>query len=571
MLATLAVAAVPPPASAAAPEAVPGELIVRFEQGADRAEVRREEDLSLERKLPVAGAELVEIESGESVSAAAADLRRRDEVMYAEPNYVLRSSLTPNDGYFNRTWGLHNTGQQILGAPGTPDADIDAPEAWDVTTGSFSVAVGVVDSGVDQAHDDLAPNMWTNPGETGGGRETNLVDDDGNGKVDDWRAWDWAYGDGNPSDVDGHGTHVAGTIGARGNDAFGVPGINWNARIMALKALDDTGEGTTADIAAAFTYAAQKGAKVVNASLGGPSYSQLLADAVIVAQGTLFVIAAGNGGADGVGDDNDVAPDYPCSLPQVNVLCVAATNSNDALAGFSNYGAATVDLAAPGVDILSDQPGGALAYYSGTSMAAPHVAGAAALLFAHNPSATVAQIKAALLANVDAKPSLSGKVLTGGRLNVHRALTAGTSPPPGPDRGPGPDPGSDPPPPPAPGTTLTVAIGAGQRLRSSLSRGLRIRVTCSQTCKVSSTLFIDARTARKLRLIKKRSSALVKVGSATKSIAGPDGAVAVNVRFTTAARKKLKKQRSVRLRLRTQAAYPSGAVSSNEKKLTLRR
>jgi subtilisin family serine protease len=251
--------------------------------------------------------------------------------------------LTPNDTRFAELWGLQQAS----------DFDIDAPEAWRTEAGDPGVIVAVVDTGVVYNHPELDDNIWANPGEIAG----NGVDDDGNGFVDDVRGWDFVGDDNDPRDTDGHGTHVAGTIGAEGNNGAGVAGVNWDVSLMPLRAGDSSGL-TSEDIAASFIYACGKGAKVVNGSFGGfvPSLSVLAALQSPACQNTLFVFAAGNDGF-----SNDIDPVYPCSfgappddLP--NIICVAATDRNDELADFSNYGFASVDLAAPGVDVLSTAP-----------------------------------------------------------------------------------------------------------------------------------------------------------------------------------------------------------------------
>jgi subtilisin family serine protease len=580
---------------------VPGELIVRFKPGsraAARAAVLSNEGTRLERELRVSGTKLVAFPQGRSVTAVAAALERHSEVLYAEPNRIYHTSATPNDPRFPELWGLSQPS----------NADIDAPEAWDLQTGSSNVIVAIVDSGVAYDHPDIAPNRWVNDDPLGGG------DNDGNGFVDDTNGWDFVDNDNTPIDEYGHGTHVAGTIGAQGNNGIGTTGVNWDVSLMPVRAADAWGQLTDARIADAFTYACRNGARVVNGSFGGAGSSQLMYDAIVApaCANTLFVFAAGNDG-----HDNGLHPQYPCNYHlngAANVICVAATDRNDQLAGFSNYGASTVDLAAPGVDILStvpaeqavtplddfevgggwiptgtwartteqkhsgswsvtDSPGAsyqpssnttltrgapldlsgkegcdvhyalrldteleadviwletstdggvtwsksggwtgstrgdfasvedslwtvdgrpdvrfryrletnpvnqldgayiddvvftclafgeqAYAPSAGTSMAAPHVAGVAALLLAQSPSCSAVQLKAILNSSVDVLGSLAGKTITGGRLNARRALGSlpaacqAPAPPPPPP----PPPSVLPPSPPAPAVLRCV-------------------------------------------------------------------------------------------------------------------
>jgi subtilisin family serine protease len=383
----------------------PGELLVRFSSSSTttaRADALADLGATVAERLPLSGLVRVRLDPGMSVAAAQSALERRPEVRYAGPNHRYRFFATPNDPAFGAgdLWGLHQAS----------DADIDAPEAWDITTGSAAVTVAVVDSGLDHTHPDLTANVWANPGETPNG-----LDDDGNGRVDDVRGWDFAENDALPNDVVEHGTHVAGTIGAAGNNGTGVTGVNWNVRLMAVK----VGNATIPEdaVVAGFQYACAKGAKVVNGSFGGGSYSQPILDAINACPNTLFVFAAGNDGT-----NNDGLPTYPCSYSAPNIVCVAATDDADTLAWFSNYGANAVDLAAPGEGILSTIPG-AYAFYDGTSMASPHVAGAAALVLADRPALAPVELRRALMLAADPKPSLTGLVGSGGRLNVRRALT----------------------------------------------------------------------------------------------------------------------------------------------------
>jgi subtilisin family serine protease len=286
----------------------------------------------------------VRLPQGSSVSAAAAVLERNESVLSAQPNHVYRVSATPNDPRFADLWGLQQPN----------DADVDAPEAWDRATGSKSVVVAVIDSGIDYTHPDLAPNMWANDDPPGGG------DDDHNGFVDDTHGWDFVASDAAPLDELGHGTHVAGTIGAEGDNSVGVAGLNWKVSLMAVRSASSVGELTSAAIANGIHYACANGAAVVNGSFGGPEYDSAIAAEVtsVACRNTLFVFAAGNDGKD---IDFSINGAYPCKLhlppaSAPNVLCVAATDRDDHFATFSNHGTTAVHLAAPGVDILSTWP-----------------------------------------------------------------------------------------------------------------------------------------------------------------------------------------------------------------------
>jgi subtilisin family serine protease/fibronectin type 3 domain-containing protein len=347
-------------------------------------------------------------------------------VLYAEPNYLLTKAVTPNDPDFPNLWGLHNTGQSVFGIFGTPEADIDAPEAWDISTGSTSVVVGVIDTGVDYTHPDLSANIWSAPSSftvnIGGIMTTCPAGSHGFNAIT--HVCD-------PFDDEGHGTHVSGTIGARGDNGIGVTGVNWITRIIGGKFLDSGGFGSTADaiqsidfmIQAKAAFPSSANVRVLNNSWGGGGFSTSLQTAISNANtnNMLFVAAAGNGGADGIGDNNDIVPFYPASYAVANVLAVASTTSNDLRSSFSNYGATSVDLAAPGSRIWSTIPGGGYGLSSGTSMATPQVSGAAALVLSECSLSTAA-LKANLMDNVDPIASLAGLIVTGGRLNVNRSI-----------------------------------------------------------------------------------------------------------------------------------------------------
>jgi subtilisin family serine protease/subtilisin-like proprotein convertase family protein len=346
-------------------------------------------------------------------------------VIEVQPNFVYQAAdLFPDDTSFDQLFGLHNTGQ----SSGMLDADIDAPDAWELTTGSSDIVVAVIDTGIDHTHPDLTDNMWNNPGEI----PDNGIDDDGNGFVDDFFGFDFANDDPDPLDGNGHGTHVAGTIGAQGDNAKGVVGVNWDVQLMALKFLGDNGYGTTANAIDAIEYATmmktQFGINIVasNNSWGGGGADSALRRAIEDAgdASILFVAAAGNGGNDGRGDDTDAQGHFPSAFDLDNIIAVAATDRSDQRATFSNFGATTVDLAAPGVSILSTLPGNNFGQLSGTSMATPHVAGAAALVKALRPEASAMEIKSAILSSAERIPAMAGVSVSGGRLNVFGALQA---------------------------------------------------------------------------------------------------------------------------------------------------
>jgi subtilisin family serine protease len=347
--------------------------------------------------------------------ATADKLEQMNAVEYVEPNYVLHASRVPNDDAFGEQWGLRNLG--ALG--GKADADISAISAWDIATDG-NVIVAVIDTGIDYRHQDLEPNVWINSNEAENGQ-----DDDNNGLVDDLHGTDFVNGDTDPADDAGHGSHVAGVIGAEGNNGVGVSGVSWHPKLMGLKFLDQNGEGNTADAAYAIDYAIEHGASVINASWGGPAFSQTLYEAVRRAadHDVLFVAAAGN-----EGKNSDSSPDYPAAFDLPNVISVAASDRSDHLLPYSNYGRSSVDIAAPGDDIYSTVPTdvdpSGYASFSGTSMAAPSVAGAAALYMSHSASSSAQQARGAILQTADQLPAFSGKAATGGRLNVASALGA---------------------------------------------------------------------------------------------------------------------------------------------------
>ena len=396
-------------------------IIVRREPGltaAERADVRADADVTLERRSTLADTEVVRADKGD-LAEAVAELNRDPDVVYAEP-VVVQSALTA-DPYWNSLWGLESAS----------DVDMDVPEAWTRATGT-GVTVGVVDTGLARTHPDLANQLAYNAGEAAADKRANGIDDDGNGYVDDWNGFDFvtAYPsisvyegdntpgpDNDPQDDHGHGTHVAGTIAAQRDNNQGIAGVAPGARIMPLRALGTNGYGTNIAIAEAFDYAGRMGLRIVNASLGGPGLDQTQLAAIQAHPNTLYVIAAGNSNV-----NNDVTPHGPCALPAANILCVGASDENDRRASFSNYGANSVDVFAPGTSILSTYPPASYVYMQGTSMASPNAAGVAALVLSAKPGASALDVKSAIMASTEAKPDLAGKAVTGGRINADRAV-----------------------------------------------------------------------------------------------------------------------------------------------------
>ncbi len=396
----------------------------------------------------VEGLRLARVAPEETLKAVGA-LRQQPDVLYAEPNYIMHALVNPNDPFFVQglQYGLTKIG---------------APQAWDTRTGSTGagrVVIGVIDQGIDNTHQDLQANIWTNPAETPG----NSVDDDANGFVDDIHGFNFVNNNGtifSGEDTENHATHVAGIAGAVGNNNLGVSGVNWSVGLMSLKFLDADGFGDTADAIRACQYARQmrnlwettghaKGAnvRVLNASFGGGIFTQSFLDAIgeLNTAGILFVSAAGNIDNGTIEPNNDLVPHFPSNFTTPNIIAVAATNQTDALTSFTHFGATSVDLGAPGASILSTTPPCAnpgpftcqpsfpanfgpnddtYSSFSGTSMAAPHVSGAAALLWAQNPNLSVQQVKALLLLNGTVVSGLVDKTLTGRRLNVGNSMQA---------------------------------------------------------------------------------------------------------------------------------------------------
>lgn len=394
-----------------------------------------------DKSLLVLEAKSLGTTSAVPMSQLLADIRANAAVQYAEPNYIYKvlgvpedsnpvpsdpgelppiaiEGVIPNDPGFTLTWGLLNVGQKdSKGQTGTPGSDIGATKAWTAGTGSRSFVVAVIDTGVDYNHEDLKENIFVNTAEVAG----NGVDDDANGFVDDVHGWNFEGKNNDPMDDNRHGTHCSGTIGALGNNNVGVAGVNWAVRILPVKFLSAGGSGSLADAVEGIKYATLMKVNVMSNSWGGGGFSQTMFDAIKEARdkGILFVAAAGNDG-----NNNDQSPSYPASYQSENVISVAATDNRDRLASWSNFGKASVHLGAPGVNVYSTVPmdKGGYATFSGTSMACPHVAGAAALLWSLNPGLGYGQIKDRLLQTVDPVQGLRRKTASGGRLDVNNAI-----------------------------------------------------------------------------------------------------------------------------------------------------
>jgi len=346
--------------------------------------------------------------SAATVVGALDDLLSLSEVLSAGPDWIHFPTRTPSDPQFGSQYGLPL---------------IDAPSAWDQTIGDGDVVVAIIDTGVDYRHSDLATKIFENPGETGldangNDKSRNGIDDDNNGLIDDWSGWDFRDDDNDPNDIGGHGTHVAGTVAAQSDNGIGVAGVSWNSKILPIRFLGPAG-GSTADAISSVGYARSLGIRITNNSWGGGGFNQQLLDEINTAgrDGSLFIAAAGNNGR-----NTDISPHFPSSYDSPYIVSVLASDQSDSLASFSNYGEETTDLAAPGVSVLSTHLNDGYRSLSGTSMAAPHVAGVAALVLSKDGHLTPLQVKARLLNGVEKVPSMNEKSVTGGRLNANKAL-----------------------------------------------------------------------------------------------------------------------------------------------------
>lgn len=407
-LALLGVAAV---GTAQAGDYVPGQVIVKLKKGASSAALAAVQAPGSSAR-PVGKASLVSLRAEVSVEAAVASLAASPDVEYVQPNWIRHILATPNDPSYGSQWGW---------------AKISAPQAWDVTTGSSAIAVNVTDTGADLDHPDLAANIWTNALEASG---VAGVDDDGNGYVDDIHGWNAITNTGNPQDDHGHGTHTAGTIGAVTNNGVGVAGANWTSKIVPCKFLSASGSGSDADAVECVNYiiatknnpASGADIRVSSNSWGGGGSAPALKAAIQDAgdNGILWVNAAGNSAVD---NDCKPADAYPSVENTTNMVAVASTTSTDAMSSFSQYGASSVDIGAPGSNITSTYWNNTYSSLSGTSMATPHVAGVAALVLAANPGLTMTQLREQILRNGDPISSMDGTTTTGMRLNAYKAVT----------------------------------------------------------------------------------------------------------------------------------------------------
>jgi thermitase len=406
----LAILLVAAPADAAAP-AADGRLLVGFKKGVSSERQQRVlaalDGRISQRFSSIRSGRLVVVRprSGRATGALRKRLARRSEVAYAEPDFFQFASTTPDDPFYSLQYALVDS---------PDDHDIDAPTAWG--TRSSCAKVAILDTGIDTDHPDLKSNVYKSADKPNNGK-----DDDKNGYVDDTYGYNTINGKGSGEDDDGHGTHVSGIVGGRGNNDVGVSGTCWSTKLLAVKFMNSRGKGSTSDAIEGIDYAVKQGFKIINCSFGSSSKSSSLKDAVDYAQdhNALLVVAAGNDS-----ENIDKHPLYPASYGDSNILAVAATTSTDTLASFSNFGSEAVDVAAPGDSIYSTYLGGGYRVLSGTSMAAPYAAGVAALLRKQESNATYGNLRYAIRHKVDKPPPLNGKVAYDGRLNAEKALAA---------------------------------------------------------------------------------------------------------------------------------------------------
>jgi len=415
-----------------------GELLVKFKSGliaTSSLKLHQAVGASVAKRFNIIpNLEHVKLPKGLSVKDAIMQYMSDPNVEYAEPNYLIKvSDRIPNDAYFGKQWALLNTGQF---ANSTPGADISVPKAWDISTGDKDIIIAVIDSGIDYNHPDLVGNIWTNLGET---NCSDGIDNDGNHYVDDCKGWNFVGNNNDPMDDYEHGTHVAGIIGAIGNNSIGVAGVMWNVKLMPLKIIGADGTGDVAKEIASIDYVISLrnrglNIKAINASFSrSGDFSTPEQQALTSANeaGLLFITAAGNGGGpfcdDGNANNNDLSPCYPASYNLPNIISVAATDRNDTLASFSNFGSSSVHVAAPGAFILSTVPTSILLngydFLYGTSMATAYVSGFTGLLYSYYTFFTPSQIRGMIMRYVDEKSTLES-IYSKGRINAYKTMSS---------------------------------------------------------------------------------------------------------------------------------------------------
>ena len=416
---------------------VPGEVVVKVRKGSMGKLLAKKSLLGAELTKTMnlsAGDYLVFKTYAKSTFTLMNELKALPEVIYAEPNFIYKAvgSDANSDSLYDKLWGLNNTGSNepdrnggYSGSPGLAGSDINAEKAWGITKGSNKVVIAVIDTGIDYNHPDLKDNMWVNTSEVAG----NGKDDDGNGYIDDVYGWNAQADNGNPMDGNAHGTHCAGTIGARHN-SIGVAGVMNDVSLMAVKFLSDSGSGSLADAVEAIDYATKMNVDIMSNSWGGGGFSQTLEDAIKAAKnkGILFVAAAGNDGT-----NNDSSPHYPSNYQVDNVISVAAHTNGDSMATFTCYGKRTVHVAAPGHNILSTTPNNGYKVFSGTSMATPHVSGVLGLLLSQTGRQDVKAIRERLMATTVPGAAYRRTTISGGRVDAYNFLTDTRIPRQGPD------------------------------------------------------------------------------------------------------------------------------------------
>lgn len=417
---------------------VPGEVVVKVKKGLMGKFLGKKSLLNADLKKSmnlIAGDFVVLKTTSKSTNSLISDLKKFPEVIYAEPNFIYKAINSTNDPLAGKLWGLTNTGNNEpdrnggnSGSVGVAGADINAEKAWSITKGSKNVVIAIIDTGIDYNHADLKDNIWVNTKEIAG----NNIDDDANGYIDDIHGWNAYAKNGNPMDGNSHGSHCAGTIGAKHGNGVGVAGVMDNVSMMAVKFLSDEGSGNLADAVVAIDYATKMNVDIMSNSWGGGGFSQALEDSIKAAKnkGILFVAAAGNDGT-----NNDAAPHYPSNYQVDNVISVAAHTNQDSLASFSCFGKRTVHVAAPGHNILSTVPGNSYKVYSGTSMATPHVSGVLGLLMASEGRQDVKAVRERLMATSVSGAAYRKTTVAGGRVDAYNFLTNTRIPHQGPDEG----------------------------------------------------------------------------------------------------------------------------------------